>query len=156
MNKPIHKAAALVFVLTGAVFGLIALPAMAQEEGIIKYRQSVMKANSAHFSAIAGILKGQVNFTDDLKIHARALADLAKIAAHVFPEGSDFGVTRAKEEIWSKPQEFKKVMMAFQMESAKLATIAEGGDIKAFGAQFKALGKNACGTCHKAFREKKK
>ena len=156
MNKPILKAAALVFVLTGAVFGLNALPAMAQEEGIIKYRQAVMKANSAHVSAMAGILKGQVNFTDDLKIHARALADLAKIAAHVFPKGSNFGETRAKEEIWSKPDEFKKVLMAFQAESAKLAKIADGGDMEAFGAQFKAMGKNACTACHKTFREKKK
>ena len=45
--------------------------------------------------------------------------------------------------------------MTFQMESAKLAKVAEGGDMKAFGAQYKAMAKNACGACHKAFREKK-
>jgi cytochrome c556 len=89
-------------------------------------------------------------------IHARAMADLAKVAAHVFPKGSNFGETRAKGEIWAKPGEFKKVVMTFQMESAKLAKVAEGGDMKAFGAQYKAMAKNACGACHKAFREKKK
>jgi len=46
--------------------------------------------------------------------------------------------------------------MTFQMESAKLAKVAEGGDMKAFGAQYKAMAKNACGACHKAFREKTK
>ena len=45
--------------------------------------------------------------------------------------------------------------MTFQMESAKLAKVAEDGDMKAFGAQYKAMAKNACGACHKAFREKK-
>ncbi len=154
MNKSIFKAAALVLAVFGAGFGLIALPAMAQEEGAIKYRQAVMKAIGGHFGAMAGILKGQVKFPGDLKVHARAVADLAKVAAHIFPEGSDFGKTRAKEEIWSKPEEFKKVLMAFQDESAKLAKVAGGGDVKAFGEQFKALGKKACGTCHKTFREK--
>jgi len=27
--------------------------------------------------------------------------------------------------------------------------------MKAFGEQFKAMGNNACGACHKTFREKK-
>ena len=60
------------------------------------------------------------------------------------------------EDIWKKPKEFKKILDAFKTESAKLVKIADGGDVKAFGDQFKALGKNVCGTCHKAFREKKK
>jgi cytochrome c556 len=84
------------------------------------------------------------------------MADLAKIAARVFPEGSDFGETRAKEEIWTKPKEFAKVAQAFIAESETLAKVAGSGDITAFGAQFKAMGKNACAACHKQFREKKK
>ena len=58
--------------------------------------------------------------------------------------------------IGSKPDEFKKVLMAFQAESAKLVKIADGGDMEAFSAQFKAMGKNACKACHKTFRKKKK
>ena len=152
MKTIILKAAALAV----AAVMLFALPATAQEEeGIIKHRQAVMKAVGGHMGAMAAILKGQVKFTGDLKTHARALAGLAGIAARVFPEGSDFGETRALEDIWSKPKEFRKVVEAFKAESAKLAKVAEGGDVKAFGDQFKALGKNACGACHKAFREKK-
>ena len=41
-------------------------------------------------------------------------------------------------------------------ESAKLAKIAGSGKFKAAAAQFSTLGKNACATCHKKFREKKK
>jgi len=152
MTKPILKAAALAF----AVFGLIAVPAIAQEDGAIKHRQTVMKSIGGHMGAMAGILKGQANYPDGLKIHSRAIADLAKVAAYLFPKGSDFGETQAKEEIWSKPEDFKKVVQVFQVESAKLAKIAEGGDIKAFEAQMKAMGTDACGACHKTFREKKK
>lgn len=141
---------ALVLLVLGAV------PAMAQEEGVIKHRQAVMKAVGGHMGAMAGILKKQVPFTKDLAVHADAMAGLAKIAARVFPEGSDFGETRALEDIWKKPEEFAKVVQAFITESEKLAKVSKSGDINAFGAQFKAMGKNACGTCHKAFREKKK
>ena len=153
MKTTVLKTAALAV----AAIVLFALPAMAQEEeGIIKHRQAVMAAIGGHFGAMSRILKGQVKFTGDLKTHARAIADLAGIAARVFPEGSDFGDTRALEDIWKKPKEFKKILDAFKTETAKLVKIADGGDVKAFGDQFKALGKNVCGTCHKAFREKKK
>ena len=142
-------------VLSLALAGLIALPALAQE-GAIKYRQSVMKAVGAHYSAMDSILKGTGGQARDLKVHADALAALAKVAAKVFPEGSDFGITRAKEDIWENPKEFKKVIQAFIDESAKLAKIAGSGKFKAAAAQFSTLGKNACATCHKKFREKKK
>ncbi|MBT3306197.1 MAG: cytochrome c [Alphaproteobacteria bacterium] len=149
------KISSKILVLPLVLLAFVAMPALAQEEGAIKHRQSVMKAVGGHMGAMAAILKGQVPFTKDLKGHAHAMAELAKIAARVFPEGSDFGETRAKEDVWSKPKEFAKVVQAFITESAKLAKVSEGGDMAAFGAQFKAMGKNACGACHKAFREKK-
>lgn len=143
-------------VFPALLLSLGVLPATAQEEGIIKHRKAVMKAVGGHMGAMSAILKGQVPFKKDAAVHARAMADLAKIAERVFPEGSDFGATRAKEEIWKKPKDFKKLIDAFKAESAKLAVISKTGDMKAFGAQFKVLGKNACGACHKQFREKKK
>ena len=127
-------------------------------EGAIKYRQSVMKAVGGHMGAMATILKGEGGNKADLKGHAHALAELAKIAQNIFPEDSSQidGVTRAKDDIWDKPGEFKAVLKAFETESAKLAKVAQGADAAAFGDQFSALGKKACGTCHKNFREKKK
>lgn len=133
-----------------------AFPALATEDGAIKHRQAVMKAVGGHMGAMSAILKKQVPFTKDLGVHASAMAELAKIAARIFPEGSDFGETRAKEDIWAKPKEFAKVVQAFITESEKLAKVAKTSDINAFNAQFKAMGKNACGACHKPFREKKK
>lgn len=151
MKKNVFKFA----VLSLALVGLIALPASAQE-GAIKYRQSVMKAVGAHMKAMDFILKGKGGQARDLKVHANALAALAKVAAKIFPKGSDFGMTRAKEDIWENPKGFKKAIQVFIDESAKMAKIATSGKLKQAATQFRYLGKNACAACHKKFREKKK
>lgn len=126
-------------------------------EGDIAYRQKVMSAVSGHMGAMVLILKGQGGDKADLAGHAHAMAELAKIVTHIFPEGSGpmDGKTAAKKEIWEKPTEFKAITEAFVRESAKLAKVAKTGDMAAFGAQIGALGKNACGACHKPFRQKK-
>ena len=134
---------------------LTAGTAVADDEGAIKYRQAVMKAVGGHMSAMAAILQGRVPFTDNLKGHARAQAELARISGKVFPEGSDFGETRAKADIWAKPAEFEKAIAAFQTETAALAKVAESGDMGAFGGQFRKVG-GTCKGCHDAFRAPEK
>ena len=146
-----------IFVLPLVLLAIGAVPAMAQEEGAIKYRKATMKAVGGHMGAMAGIVKGQVKGSQkELEVHSHAMRDLAKIVSRIFPEGSDFGETRALEDIWNKPKEFKMVVDAFIAEASKLAQISHTGDRKAFTQQFKTMGKNACGACHKKFREKKK
>jgi cytochrome c556 len=95
-----------------------------------------------------------VPFTDDLKVHTQALAELAIIAGHVFPEGSGTGETRALPAIWEKPDAFKKAYEAYQTAAANLAKTAET-DPKAVGAAVGALGKS-CKGCHDDFRKEKK
>ena len=126
-------------------------------EDDIKYRKATMKAVGVHMTAIATILKTGAGQPGDIALHANAMADLAKIAAHAFPENSSKmdGETEAKMAIWEKPEDFKKITMAFIAESEKLAQVASGGDMSAIGAQLGALGKNACKACHDDFREKK-
>lgn len=142
--------------LMAAVFlPAVTLPAVAQEEeGAIKHRKWVMRAVGGHMGAMGSIIKGKVRFVGDLKGHAHAMVELSKIVERVFPEGSDFGETRALESIWEKPKEFKQAITEFQTQAAKLAKIAKGEDGQAFVAQFKILGES-CGGCHKKFREKK-
>jgi len=126
-------------------------------EDDIKYRKATMKAVGGHMTAISTILKAGAGQPGDIALHANAMADLAKIAAHAFPEGSSKmdGETEATMAIWEKPEDFKKVTMAFISESEKLAKVAGSNDMSAIGAQLGALGKNACKACHDDFREKK-
>ena len=140
---------------TAAVIGAgFATPAEADAAGDIKYRQSVMKAVGGHMGAMSTILKGMVPHSGDLKGHAHAMAELSKISSKVFPKGSGAGETRAKAEIWDRPDDFAKAVSAFQAAADDLAKTASSNP-KAAGDKFKALGKS-CKGCHDTFRAKKK
>ena len=88
-------------------------------EDFIKYRQAVMKAIGGHTGAASQIVRGKVNPEGALGMHANALAELSKDLTGLFPEGSDFGETKAKEEIWSDWAKFEKAA-----DDARTATAA--------------------------------
>lgn len=82
-------------------------------------------------------------------INARAM----KIETH-FPAGTsvdDGYKTEALPAIWEKPEEFKAAGQKLIDESAKLASLAGGGDKAAVEAQAMAMG-GACKGCHDKFR----
>lgn len=149
LRRTFYTVAAAAMLLTSAH------AAMASEDDIT-YRKSVMKAVGGNFKAIALIAKGQAGDMKNLTIHTDSLAGLAKASMSAFPEksGPMDGKTSAKSEIWDKPEDFKKVMMAFVAETEKLAEAAKSGDKAAIGAQIGAVGKNACKACHDTYKEK--
>jgi len=130
-------------------------PAMADGDGEIKYRQSVMKSVGGHMGAIAGILKGQTAHKAGLVAHADGMLALSGIAGSIFPVGSDFGETEALPAVWEKPAEFAKAVKMFQDAAGALQAAAMSGDMAAVGMTFGNLGKS-CKNCHENFREKKK
>ncbi|MCP5371469.1 MAG: cytochrome c [Hyphomicrobiales bacterium] len=132
--------------------GLSPAATQADDEGAIKHRQAVMKAVGGNMGAMVAILKGQVGFMEDMPLHARAMNDLAQISARIFPQGSDFGETDAKEAIWEKPDAFKQRVQAFQDAAAALTKVAGSGDKGAIGGAIGNLGKS-CKGCHDDFRK---
>jgi cytochrome c556 len=137
--------------------GATSLSAADEPANLIKYRQTTMKSFGAHMGMIAAVLKGEVSFSDEVAGHAHAISEQSKNLARLFPAGSgaEAGETRALPAIWEKRGDFEAVVKVLQVESAKLAEVAKSGDMAAIGAQVGALGKNACGACHKAFRQKR-
>ncbi len=125
---------------------LMSTPLLADDEDYIKYRQDVMKSLSANLKASSMILKGKVDLNANLKRHAQAIADGANMTDGLFPEGSDFGDTDAKMDIWDHPDQFAEKIEAFK-EAAN--TFNANATLKTFGE----VGK-ACKSCHKKFREK--
>jgi cytochrome c556 len=122
-----------------------------------------MKGNSAHLGMIASVVKGEVSLTDELAPNAAALAEMGEMLAanlqQLFPEGTAMGAdsgikTAALPAIWEKWSDFEQVAMRFQEETAKLAEVAQGGDMAAIGQQVGVVGKEGCGACHETFREK--
>lgn len=126
-------------------------------EDAIKYRKAVMSAIGAHMGAISTILKTGAGDMKDIPVHADAMAGLANMTGHLFPRDSGpmDGETATKPEVWEKPEDFNKIVMAFVAEAEKLATVSKTGDKAAIGAQLGALGKNACKACHDGYKEKK-
>ncbi|MEQ9199188.1 MAG: cytochrome c, partial [Rhodospirillales bacterium] len=108
-----QKTAAALIAVSTLLVGITAASAAGEDD--IKYRQTNYKAVGAHLGAMAAILKGEVPHKDQLAGHADALAMIAKNAPSLFPEGSgpDAGDTKAKAEIWSDPEGFKKVLDGF-------------------------------------------
>lgn len=120
-----------------------------ESEDVIKYRSSVMKAYAGHTAAAGRIIRGRVNYTDQLMIHVTAIRDIAMLTGKLFPEGSNLGETRSKEKIWSKPDEFSKSIKGNQQAAETLYKAAQAGtaDVKTFRALT-----DTCKNCHEKFR----
>ena len=124
-----------------------------EPENYIKYRQAMMKAIAGHTSAASQIVRGKVAPDGDLVIHASALAELSRNIPRLFPEGSDFGETGAKDAVWEDWAGFEKAAEAARTATADFAAAAAGGDPRQIANAFKAVGKS-CKGCHKDFRQK--
>lgn len=143
-----------VFVPFAIACAVIATPVVADEaENYIKYRQAMMKAIGGHMGSSSQIVRGKVNPEGDLAMHARALAALNSNLTRLFPEGSDFGETKAKEAIWEDWAKFEKAADAGKQATAAFADAVESGDEEKIAASFKDVGKS-CKGCHKDFRQK--
>lgn len=132
----------------------MALSVSADEEEAIKYRQAVMKAQGAHISGAVAIIKGKVPYKDDLVTHVKALNETAMTVSNAFKEKTTGGDTRAKPEIWEDPADFQQKIKDLQTATAAFLAAAESGGVEAAGAKLDAVG-DACGACHKKYREKK-
>lgn len=118
--------------------------------------QEIVDDRVAGMKSLIGSLKGATEATDAAVARehlAKAIA-VAKAIPSKFPKGTgigDAGVTktRAKQEIWSKPAEFKAASDGFV--SALEAASAAAGDASKFGAAMGGV-KKSCGSCHDAFR----
>ena len=141
--KPLMASIALMTVLAPSY--------AAESEEIIKYRISVMKAYAGHMSAASRIVRGKVDFDDQLKLHANSMDGIAGTIASLFPEDSDFGETRAKEEVWSKPKEFEASIKENQKAVADFNKAVAAGDKSALATSFKKVA-DSCKSCHEDFR----
>jgi cytochrome c556 len=125
-----------------------------EPQKIIDYRQDTMEAIKGHNSAIKAILEGKVPFDDQLGVHMSSLESLLETVGMLFPEGSDFGETNAKDAVWDNPDKFANTVKDAQQAFSEFKAVADKGDKKASLAAFKKFGKDSCGSCHKSFKKK--
>jgi cytochrome c556 len=146
----------LVAAVAAAAFGLSSLPAAAQfqkPEQAIKYRQSAMTLMATHFGRVAAMAQGKVPFDAKAAADNAALANmLAALPFAGFGPGTDKGApTRAKADIWLKPDDFKSREQDMQKAMAAFAEAAKGGTLEALKGPVGDVGK-ACKGCHDDFK----
>ncbi len=130
--------------------------AAADAVGVIQARQTHYKEIGKAAKAIFEQLKSPAPSLPVIQASAKQIDALAPDVPSWFPAGSGPapGVkTKAKAEIWAKPDEFKHDATAFAEAAHKLDLAAAGGDLAAIRAGTQSLGQT-CKTCHEAFRER--
>ncbi len=145
-----HKTA----IITAALIAATGAAQAEEPENYIKYRQAMMSAIGGHTGAAGQIVRGKVTPAGALAMHADALAALSADISSLFPEGSDFGETRAKEEIWSDRAAFDKAAVDAKTATVAFAAAVAAGDSEKIEAAYRDVGES-CKTCHKQFRQKK-
>ena len=113
----------------------------------------MMKAIGGHTGAAGAIIQGKVDYKSQLADHARALQALTGDIPTLFPKGSDFGETKAKDGVWSNRVEFEKTAKDATAKVAAFAKAVQGGNPQAIAAGYKEMGEG-CKSCHKDFRKK--
>lgn len=130
---------------------LISAQLFAQAD-VIEKRQKAMKGNSDNAKAIKAAVESKDYAAVELK--AKDIMGTAEKIPSLFPKGSTVGKTKARPEIWEKSDDFSKAAKNLYRAAGELANAAKAGDDAAVTAKVKTLG-DACGGCHKAFRNEK-
>lgn len=133
---------------------LVAQDDHAHAEGIYKVRHDGYHKLGDAFKIIRDQTSAGSPDVAAIKTAAQVVSDTSVHQYDWFPAGSGpkTGVkTRAKAEIWSKPQDFAAAQKLFAEEAKKLHATANSGDVAAIKAQFGETGKS-CKNCHDNFR----
>jgi cytochrome c556 len=138
----------------GALFAALALFIATQvfaQQDVIDKRQKLMKEQSAAAKAIKGAVEAKDYATIEAK--AKDIVGTADKIVEAFPKGSTKGKTKAKDDIWAKPDEFSNNAKRLKKAASELADAAKAKD-PGVDVKVKAMG-DVCSACHKAYRAEK-
>ena len=119
---------------------------------IVASRQASMRLAAADFQLIrTAAEKGA-----DLRALAgptRSLVTWAEALPGMFPAGTgpEVANTRARAEVWTNRSDFDQRAADFAAAAARLAELAQAGDMAEGGRQWDAT-RAACGACHERYR----
>ncbi|QKT02527.1 cytochrome c [Ectothiorhodospiraceae bacterium 2226] len=125
--------------------------AFEEQEATIDYRQGVMRAIGGNVGSLAAIIMDGADYGDNLQLHAQHLVDLTRDIPALFPEGSDFPETDAREEIWDDWDRFVELADDTREAVDALHAAVEAGEEDEYPIRFRNLGQS-CQACHDDFR----
>lgn len=124
-----------------------------QALALMKQRHDNMEALGDATKAINNELKSSSPDVAAIRKSADEIAKLAPDLHSWFPEGTgpDVGKTRAKAEIWQKPEDFTQKTNAFRQSEQQFQAAVQSGDVGKIRGAFADLGKT-CKACHDPYR----
>ncbi|WP_018872565.1 cytochrome c [Thioalkalivibrio sp. ALJ16] len=147
----LFTAASVAAALTLGLAATSSVQAFDEHEATIDYRQGVMRAIGGNMGSVAAIVIDGADFGDNLKIHTQQLVDLTRDIPSLFPEGSDFPDTDAREEIWDNWDRYVELANDSRDAAEALHAAVESGDESEYPIRFRNLGQS-CQACHDDFR----
>jgi len=136
-----------------------ASPPLSKEQALalMKEREDHMEAFGDATKKASNALKASPPDLAAIRESAAKIADLAPRLQTWFPDGTgpDVGKTRAKAELWQKPEDFTLKAHDFEQAARDFKVAGDSGDLTRINATFEALGKT-CKACHDLYRAPKK
>ncbi len=143
----------LLVLSAGLLLSSAAHPQDRKIEQAIKHRKAAFTLMATYVNRMVQTVDGHRPFDAALMAQdAKTVELLSKLPWEGFVEGSERGDTRAKDDIWFEDEKFKRYANDLQAKSAGVTTAAASGDLKRFKAAVGQM-RDACNTCHKAFRK---
>ena len=133
-------------VLLIVVFGF----SISANADVVSQRRAGFKTNAASMKAIASAI-GVGDYQTVIN-EAKTISSWAHKIPGYFPEGSRFGNTKARAEIWANFDDFTALSKANETAANKLVTAAKSGDPGAMMASLKNLG-SSCKACHRSYKD---
>jgi cytochrome c556 len=128
-----------------------------QALALMKEREHHMETFGDATKTIGKALKASSPDAGPIRQSAAKIAELAPKLESWFPAGTgpEVGKTRAKAEIWQKPEDFALKTHDFNRAAQDFNVAASSGDLSQINTTFDALGKT-CKACHDLYRAPKK
>ena len=124
-----------------------------QAKTLMHDRHEGMEDIGDAFKVVNRELKAGSPNVSAIQAAAASIAANAEKSSGWFPPGTgpDVGKTRAKAEIWQKPEDFAAKDAAFLKATQAFKAAADSGDVAAIKTQAGELGKT-CKACHDPYR----
>jgi cytochrome c556 len=117
-------------------------------------RTETMKRMGAAMGHISKVVKGEEQYDPATVAAAETVREISKIIPDLFPAGSAVGETRAKPNIWTDWDNFKKKASALVEPADILVPAVKTGQTETIGPALKAAG-GACKGCHDDYQQPK-
>jgi cytochrome c556 len=122
---------------------------------LLTKRIAIFKKMTKTLEPLGLVVRGRQDYVKSEFVDgAQALKDLSTQPWAYFTADGNYPPTRAKPEVWSKPDEFKLAQNKYLASVDKLVAVSDSADMAAMGAAVDAVQKS-CKNCHDQFRNER-